>query len=70
MQELHLNRRPSSDFNHTIESNLLDFNEDRFNEETAGALGNFPSSDFRSAVTLRINVERKNSNEGIIEGFL
>lgn len=34
-------RRRSSELNRTTESNLLDFNEDRFYEETKGALFNF-----------------------------
>lgn len=53
--QLHIldQRRRSSEFNHTLESNLLDFNEERFNEETAGA--NF--ADYRTFDSRQLTVK-------------
>ncbi len=46
--DIRLNPIGASDFNHTLESNLLDFNEERFNLDTAcAALYNSSGSELK-----------------------
>jgi hypothetical protein len=75
-------RRRNSELNRTVESNLLDFNEDRFIEDTKVALQSFggggsikeetnstPSSGSLSNKHAK-NHDRRRGSEAMIEGFL
>ena len=57
-----------SDFNHTLESNLLDFNEERFNLDTAcAALYNSSASELKEELKKESKHFRGGSD---IQGFL
>jgi len=72
-KQLNHDRRRSSDFNRLNESNLLDFNEDRFFEETRNIMHTNKSSSRTSSMSKRgtVNTDKNLTNQpDLIENFL